>query len=65
MNAKSLLKWGAIGAVIAAGIVVLVSGGQPLGHRICYGLVAAGAGFVTAVLCTANFTGDETHGEVN
>ena len=65
MNAKSLLKWGTIGALIGFGIVMLVSGGQPLGHRICFGLVAAGAGCVTAALCAANFTGDETHGSTH
>jgi hypothetical protein len=59
---RRILKWSVIGAIIAFGIDWLVTGGLPFGHRVTLGLMAAGAGFVTAALLAANFVADEEHG---
>lgn len=56
---KKIVKWAVIGAVVAFVIDWLVSGGMPMGHRVVLGIMAAGAGFVTAALLAANFSPDD------
>jgi hypothetical protein len=66
METKRIVKWAVIGAVVGFGIVMLVSGRMPTGIRVTCGLIAAGAGCVTAALCAANFSHDgETHGSAH
>lgn len=50
-----IIKWATLGALGAFGTVMLVSSGMVTGVRITCGVMAAGAGFVTAALLCANF----------
>jgi hypothetical protein len=64
-SVKKIVKWAVIGGLVAFVIDWIVSGSVPMGHRVVMGLMAAGAGFVTAALLAANFSADEetgTHG---
>jgi hypothetical protein len=56
---RKILKWAYGGAVVAFLIVMLVSSGESTPVRICFGLMCAGAGFVTGALLAANFSADE------
>lgn len=56
---RKILVWSFVGGIVAFIIDWMVSGGQPIGHRIMLGLMCFGGGFVTGGMIAANFAKDE------